>query len=164
MALSKHPFIYKAINEAINKFGEANGLTARQHFAPLLGFTGPNGHIQIGTHLNYITYNHAAPHPLSVDHLAVLLDELGEHRSIIIDALLKEHNMVAVKNEDVKVSHHEVHVLVDNLSMEEGDVFRVAKEALRDGKIDSTEKDKINKELDEVIKAALELKTKLSEI
>jgi len=87
------------------------------------------------------------------------LELTGDYAAL--EYIAKEFDFTLVKDEDVKPTCQEIHVLVDNLAMEEGDVFRVAKEALRDGKIDAAEKAKVQLELDEVVKAALELKKKL---
>lgn len=88
--LSKTPWIYKAIDKAINAFGYSHNITARQHFAPMLGYSGNNASIQLGTALNYTTYNSTTPKPLSIDQLAILLDELGPDGKIILDAIAKE--------------------------------------------------------------------------
>ncbi len=108
MALSKHPFLYKAIGLAIERFGERHHITARQHLAPLLGFTGKNGSIQLGTSLNHTTYNPSSPHSLSIDQLAVLLDELGGDRHIILDALAREYGGVFHSNAPSASTHDDV--------------------------------------------------------
>lgn len=89
MPIAKTPWIYKTIDKAINTFGKRHSITARQHFAPMLGYDGNNGSIQLGTVLNYITYNPHNPKPLSVDQLDILLEELGDDRKIILDAIAK---------------------------------------------------------------------------
>jgi len=88
--ISKTPWFYKAIDKAINAFGSRNNLTARQHLAPMLGYSGQFPDIQLGTALNYSTYNPAAPKPLSIDQLAILFDTLGADRRIILDAIAKQ--------------------------------------------------------------------------
>lgn len=90
MPLHKHPWIYKAVSKAIDAFGRRHNITARQHFAPKLGYTGQNGEIQLGTALNCTTYNPINPKPLSIDQLAILLDELGPDAKIILDAMAKQ--------------------------------------------------------------------------
>lgn len=90
MSLSKNPIIYKALVEAIDSYGEKHHVTARQHLAPLLGYCGKNGSVQLGTALNSTTYNPATPKPISVDQLMVLLYELGSDSKIILDVLAKE--------------------------------------------------------------------------
>jgi hypothetical protein len=108
MALPKHPFIYKAIDDAINAFGERHNITARQHLAPLLGFRGDNSSIMLGSALNYSTYNAAAPKPISIDHLAVLLRELGEDKRIILDAIAKECGGVFTTDAETAANHDNV--------------------------------------------------------
>ena len=158
MALTKHPYIYKAIKEAMDSFGERHHITARQHFAPILGFTGPNGHIQVGSYLNYTSYNPAAPHPFSVDHLAVLLDELGDDRQIILDAIAREFNMVVIPKQKAKADVADINLLVDVANMENSDVFRVVKNSMSDGIIDEDERAAILKEIEEAQKANAKLK------
>lgn len=90
MALAKNPLIYNAISEAIERYGEKHHITARQHLAPLLGYGGVNGSIQLGTALNCTTYNPATPKPISVDQLMVLIKELGRESRGIVDLLCRE--------------------------------------------------------------------------
>lgn len=104
MPIAKTPWIYKAIDKAINAFGSRHNITARQHLAPLLGYTGDNGSIQLGTALNYITYNAVTPKPLSVDQLDILLEELGDDRKIILDAIAKRCDGVFNFNVEPKTS------------------------------------------------------------
>lgn len=91
MPLNKHPWLYKAIDSAINAFGRRNNITARQHIAPLIGLTGDNGSIQLGAKLNYTTYNPATPKSLTSDELIVIMDTIGSDRKIILDAFAKEY-------------------------------------------------------------------------
>lgn len=110
MPISKTPWFYKAIDKAINAFGQRHNITARQHFAPMLGFSGQFPDIQLGTALNYTTYNTATPKPLSIDQLSILLEELGDDRKIILDAIAKQCDGVfnfsaepaTIKSETVK--------------------------------------------------------------
>lgn len=109
MPISKNPWFYKAIDKAITAFGNRHNITSRRHFAPILGYSGQNGDIQLGTALNYTTYNPATPKPLSIDQLAVLLDELGPDKKFILDAIAKECGGVfnfsapaKVENESIK--------------------------------------------------------------
>ena len=164
MALTKHPYIYKAIKNAMESFGEKHHITARQHFAPLLGFTGPNGHIQVGSYLNYTSYNPVAPHPFSVDHLAVLLDELGDDRKIILDAIAREFDMVVIPKQKAKADVVDINLLVDVANMENSDVFRVTKEALQDKKITINEVHNILKEIEEAQKANAQLKDMMQQL
>ena len=161
MALSKHPHIYKAIREAIDSFGEHHHITGRQHFAPLLGFTGSNGHIQLGTYLNYTNYNPSSPHPLSVDHLAILLDELGEERNIVLDAIVKEFDFLLVPKTISPAKISDINLLVDMANIENSDVFRVVKSAMVDGEISSEESANILKEIEEAQRANAILKDRI---
>ncbi len=107
MPLLKTPWFYKAIDKAINAFGSRHNITARQHFAPMLGYSGNNGTIQVGTALNYTTYNDAAPKPFSIDQLAILLEELGPDKKIILDAIAKSCDGVFNFNEDCNKTNSE---------------------------------------------------------
>lgn len=90
MPISKTPWFYKAIDKSINAFGNRHNISSRRHFAPMLGYSGQNGDIQLGTALNYTTYIPSAPKALSIDQLAILLDELGPDKKFILDAIAKE--------------------------------------------------------------------------
>jgi len=164
MALPKTPTFYKLIEKAISSFGERYHLTSRQHFAPLLGYRGDNAAIQLSTALNYTTYNTASPKPISVDQLYILLHELGEDRNIILDGLAKEFNLTLIKNEEVKPTCKDINISVDILCMESADVFKAVKLSLADGVVDADEKAEIQMEIDQVVKAALELQNKLKEM
>lgn len=161
MALPKTPLFYKLMAEAIQAFGERNNLTARQHFAPLLGFKGVNSAISLSTSLNYTTYNPVTPKPISVDQLYILLTELHEDRNIIIDGLLKEFDLIAVSKNRSSPSCEEISSLSDTANFENNDVFKSVKTALRDGHITSSERLEILKEMDESDKASAELRSKV---
>lgn len=107
MPIRKTPWFYKAIDRAINAFGARHNITARQHFAPMLGYASDNGSIQIGTALNCTTYNPINPKPLTIDQLAVLLEELGPDRKIILDAIAKSCDGVFSSNAEAKRSGSE---------------------------------------------------------
>lgn len=123
MPISKTPWFYKAIDKAINAFGNRHNITARQHLAPMLGYSGDNASIQFGTALNCTTYNTATPKPLTIDQLAVLLDELGPDRKIILDAIAKQCDgifnfsaPVAVESESLKDSLLNIAAFAGSLS------------------------------------------------
>ena len=158
MALPKTPLIYKLIAEAIDAFGEHHHVTARSYFAPLLGYKGENAAIMLSTALNYTTYNPASPKSLSVDHLFMLLNELGEHRNIIIDGILKEFDLVSVKRKNEHANVSDINLLVDIANMENSDVFRVVKESIADKVITQEEQEAILKEIEEAQKANAQLK------
>lgn len=99
MALPKTPWLYRAVDNAINKFSDRHYLNGRKHFAHKLGYDGVNGDIQIGTMLNTSTYNPANPKAMSVDQLAILLEELGPDKKIILDAIAKSCDGVFNFNE-----------------------------------------------------------------
>lgn len=109
MPISKTPWFYKAIDKAINAFRNRHNISSRRHLAPMLGYSGQNGDIQLGTALNYTTYIPSTPKPLSIDQLAILLDELGDDKKLILDAIAKECDGVfnfsapaKVENESIK--------------------------------------------------------------
>lgn len=146
MPLPKTPWIYKAIDKAINAFGHRHNITARQHFAHLLGYSGDNASIQLGTALNYTTYNSTTPKPLSIDQLAILLDELGPDGKIILDAIAKEcgglFNFSApaiVQNESIKDELLTIASFAGNLSAK----FLEFKN--NDGMIDEDEADELER-------------------
>ena len=161
MALPKTPLFYKLIDKAISSFGERHHLTARQHFAQLLGYRGDNAAIMLSTALNYTTYNPASPKPLNIDHLYVLLNELGEDRNIILDGLAAEFDMVLVPKTISPAKFSDINLLVDMANIENSDVFRVVKEAMSDGVISKNEKASILKEIEEAQKANAVLKDKV---
>lgn len=100
MSINKHPWLYKAIDSAINAFGRRNNITARQHIAPLIGLTGDNGSIQLGAKLNYTTYNPATPKSLTSDEFIIIMDTIGSDRKIVLDAIAKEYGGVFTFNVD----------------------------------------------------------------
>lgn len=100
MPLQKHPWLYKAVDIAINTFGTKHNITARQHIAPEIGLTGENGSIQLGAKLNYTTYNPITPKSLSSDELIVIMDTIGPESKIILDAFAKEYGGVFTFNID----------------------------------------------------------------
>lgn len=109
MPLPKTPWLYRAVDNAINKFSDRHYLNGRKHFAHKLGYDGINGDIQIGSMLNTSTYNPSTPKAMSVDQLAILLDELGPDKKFILDAIAKECGGVfnfsapaKVENESIK--------------------------------------------------------------
>lgn len=104
MPLTKHPWLYKAVDLAINAFGARHNVTARQHIAPEIGLTGENGSIQLGAKLNYTTYNPATPKSLSSDELIVIMDTIGNDCKIILDAIAKEYNGVFTFNVDQNIT------------------------------------------------------------
>ena len=77
MSLPKNETFYRAAAEAIEAYEDRHYL-GRKHFARLLGYRGPNAHVQLSTALNTTSYNPANPKRLSVDQLGVLLDEVDE--------------------------------------------------------------------------------------
>ncbi len=109
MPLPKTPWLYRAVDNAINKFSDRHYLNGRKHFAHKLGYDGANGDIQIGSMLNTSTYNPSTPKAMSVDQLAILLDELGPDKKFILDAIAKECDGIfnfsapaSVENESIK--------------------------------------------------------------
>jgi len=104
MALPKTPWLYRSVDNAINKFSDRHYLNGRKHFAHKLGYDGVNGDIQIGTMLNTSTYNPANPKSMSVDQLAILFEELGPDKKVILDAIAKACDGVFNFNVDSKTN------------------------------------------------------------
>lgn len=104
MPIPKTPWLYKAIDKAINAFGSRHNITARQHIAPLIGLTGDNGSIQLGAKLNYTTYNPATPKSLTSDEFIIIMDTIGSDRKIVLDAIAKEYGGVFSLNVDAKTN------------------------------------------------------------
>lgn len=75
--------------------------------------------------------------------------------------IANEFGLTVVKKCETKPTCKEIDKLVDNLTIENSDLFRVAKEALSDNNISSDEKLHMMSELEDVITAASELKSQL---
>jgi len=146
MALAKDPFFYKVTHQAIEAFGERHNITARQHFAPLLGYKGPNADVQLGTMLNYNTYNPLTPKPLSVDQLLVVMDECEEERQIIIDAICKRYGGQFVA--DAKIKEEKPKCIKDDLmklSFLTGNLSNKFLEYMQDDVLNSKESNDLEK-------------------
>jgi len=155
--LQKHRFIYKAVTEAVDAFGERHHLQARSHFAPLVGYKGPNGHIQFSGMLNFTTYNPANPKRMSVDQLAILLYELDyEDREHILSSIVNEFgfNLSSAPKAESK-EFNLVHILRMSLGIDgvHGDLAKTLKEALEDGELSVEEKERIKRATYKVRKA-----------
>ncbi|WP_201353843.1 phage regulatory CII family protein [Hydrogenimonas urashimensis] len=163
--IQKHRFIYKAVAEAVEGFGNRHHLQARAHFAPLLGYRGPNGHIQVSSMLNCTTYNPANPKRMSVDQLAVLLYELDEEgREDVLSAILDEYGYNLCKAPDAPQTEADtIHVLQMTLGIDSvhGDLAKTLFEALEDGTIDEDESEAIRKATFNLRKAIRELEEML---
>ncbi len=96
---------------------------------------------------------------LTINEFIHFLELTGDYSAL--EFIAKEFDFTLIKNDEVFPTCHEINILVDNLQLEGNEVFKVAKEALVDKKIDKFEKVDILKEIDEVVKAALELKKEL---
>ena len=158
MTLPKTPLFYKLIAKAIDSFGERHHVTARSYFAPLLGYRGENAAIMLSTALNYTTYNPASPKPLNIDHLYVLLNELGEDRNIILDGLANEFEMMVIPKKQAHANASDFNTLVDTANIKNADVFCVAKMAISDDVITQQEREEILKAIHKAQKANAELK------
>ncbi|PHR57268.1 MAG: hypothetical protein COA44_06100 [Arcobacter sp.] len=140
MALAKDPFFYKITHQAIEAFGERHNITARQYFAQLLGYKGPNSNIQIGTMLNYNTYNPLTPRPMSVDQLLVVMDECEDDRQIIIDAICKRFGGQFVKDKTVtKAADKCIKDDLMKLSFMTGNLSNLFLQYMKDGVLDVEE-------------------------
>ena len=163
--LPKHKFIYKAVAEAIDDFGDRHYITGRAHFAPLIGFRGKNGHIQLSSMLNTTSYNPANPKRMGVDHLAVILEELDdEGREHILEAIVGEYGFNLCKAPEAKNEPtDETRVLLMALGIESvhGSLAETLTEALEDGEIDDEERERIVKATFALRKAVRELEEAL---
>ena len=145
MALAKNQFFYKNIHDTIEAYGEKHHITGRQHFAPLLGFTGVNGYVQLGTALNYTTYNPAAPKPLTVDQLLVVMDESGDEVYPMLDALCRRYKSSCVKDSQVTKSDEDtVKDKLLKINSLAGHLAMKFTEFMEDGKIDIKEVDQLD--------------------
>jgi len=145
MALAKNPFFYKNIHQAIEAYGERHHITGRQHFAPLLGFTGVNGDIQLATALNYTTYNPSTPKPLTVDQLLVVMDESGEEVYPMLDALCRRYDSSCVKDScTVKSDEDTVKDKLLKINSLAGHLAMKFAEFMEDGEIDLEEGDQLD--------------------
>ncbi|WP_345969624.1 phage regulatory CII family protein [Sulfurimonas sp. HSL1-6] len=144
MALPKHPFIYKSVIAAMQLFGKRHSVSERQHFAPLLGYNGPNDHIQLSSALNYTTYNPYKPKPLSIDQLVVLIEELGPDARPIMDALAKKAGGVFVTEAQAAASHDDVRDELLQIAALAGDLSQQFLTSLHnDGVIDDLEAEEL---------------------
>ena len=163
--LPKHKFIYKAVAEAIDDYGRRHYLTGRAHFAPIAGFHGRNGNIQLSSMLNTTSYNPANPKRLSVDHLAAIVEELDdEGREHVLDAIVGEYGFNLCKAPEAKTEPtDETHVLLMALGIESvhGNLAETLTEALEDGEIDDEERERIAKATFALRKAVRELEEAL---
>ena len=91
-----------------------------------------------------------------------LLELTGDYAAL--EYIAREFNLTIIKHEDVQPTCKDLNTSVDNLSMENADVFKAVKEAFADGQLDPDEKEKIQTEIDQVVKAALELQNQLKEM
>ena len=147
MSLQKQRFIYKAVAEAIDAFGERHHLQARAHFAPILGFRGPNGHVQVSSMLNTTSYNPANPKRMSVDQLATLLHELDEpDRRFVLEKFAEEYGYNICKAPEAKrepVGAFELFKMVLEIDGAHGSFARTLKDAVEDGVVDDEEREAI---------------------
>ena len=149
----KDPKLCKLINKVIKRQRIEIDMT-KEEIAHDLG-------LELGTLENKLKPSYPTG-DLNLTEFIHFLELTGDYSAL--DYIAKEFDFTLIKNDDVKASCKEIHILIDNLSMEEGDVFRSAKEALRDGEISEDEKIKVSTEIDQVVKAALELKKKLRDM
>jgi len=96
---------------------------------------------------------------LTINEFIHFLELTGDYAAL--KYIAKEFDFSLIKNDDVKPTCKEINTLADNVMIESGDVFRVAKEAMENNDIDATENEKLQLELDQVVTAALEMKKKL---
>ena len=147
MTLPKHRFIYKAVSDAIEAFGNRHHLQARAHFAPMLGYRGPNGHVQVSGMLNFTTYNPSNPKRMSVDQLAVVLYEIDDaDRELLLESIVDEFGFNLCRAPAAESKELDaMFVLKTTLGIDgmHGDLAKSIAEALDDGEIDEEEKERI---------------------
>ncbi len=163
--LPKHKFIYRAVAEAIDGFGERHYITGRAHFAPIAGYRGKNGHIQISTMLNSSGYNPANPKRMSVDQLAEILEGLDdEGREHVLEAIVNEYGFNLCKSPEVQRKPEDaMRVMYMALGIESvhGNLAETLVDALEDGEIDEEERERITKATFALRKAVRELEEAL---
>jgi hypothetical protein len=134
------------MSEAINRFGDRHHVTGRSHFAQLLGYKGDNAAIQLSGALNHTSYNPALPKAINVDQLIVMLDELGEDRKVIFDALAKEYGGVFHFNAEAAPNHDNVRDELIEISHLAGELSgKFLKFKHNDGVIDDLEAQELEK-------------------
>ncbi|RLE41464.1 hypothetical protein DRJ16_06265, partial [Candidatus Woesearchaeota archaeon] len=140
-------------------------LQARAHFAPLLGYRGPNGHVQVSGMLNHTTYNPTNPKRMSVDQLAVLLYEIDDiDRERLLEAIVDEFGYNLCRAPEASLGDIALaNVLRMTLGIDgsHGDLARTIADALEDGEIDDNEKDRIRRATFQLRKAVRELEEAL---
>ena len=93
--------------------------------------------------------------PLSIDRVISITKLTGDYR--ILEEIAKEFDFVLVPRKQ-EASNGNINDLADEANIENNDVFRVIKIALKDGIISKEERKAILKEIDEAQKANAKLK------
>jgi len=146
MSLPKNDIFYRAATEAIEAYEDRHYL-GRKHFARLLGYRGPNAHIQLSSALNTTSYNPANPKRLSVDQLGVLLDELDEDiRRDMLEKIVNRWGFGLCANRadaDKKGGVMELVTLLLDLGGHHGGLEETVRRSIEDGVIDEQEREEI---------------------
>lgn len=157
--MTKPNYIYKAISEAIDAFGDRHYINARSHLAQSIGLKGKNAGIQLSNILNYKSYNPKDPKPMKLRQLAVILDEMDqEDVAHILNGMGDPYGLMVVEKHMDVADHHCFHIALDEVMLESDDVFKVGKEALRDETLNRNELTAIIKEIEEAECANAKLK------
>ncbi len=157
--MNKPIHIYKAITEAINAWEDRHYINAREHLAPLLGLRGKNAAIQLSNILNYKSYNPRSPKAMKLSQLVIVLEEIDrEDVRHILNAFGDPHGLAVVEKEPAVHRLFDLHEAADRAMLENDDVFKVTKMALRDETLDEDELEAIIIEINEAEVANADLK------
>ena len=155
MSLPKNEIFYRASAEAIEAYEDRHYL-GRKHFARLLGYRGPNAHVQLSSALNTTSYNPANPKRLSVDQLGVMLDEVDEDiRRDMLEKIVNRWGYGLCANRAGADEADEVMGLVAvllDLGGRHGGLEEAVRSAIEDGVIDDEEREAIRRTAYEVRK------------
>ncbi len=157
--MEKPVYLYKAITESIQSWGDRHYINARQHLAPLLGLRGKNAAIQLSNMLNYKSYNPRDPKPMKLAQLCIILDEIdAEDVAHVLNALGDRDGLIAVPKNIVDGTPATFHGAIDRAMLESGDVFRAGKFALSEETLSAKSLRKIISEIEEAEAANAKLK------
>ena len=157
--MTKPTYIYKAITEALKLWEDRHYINAREHLAPLLGLRGKNASIQLSNILNYKSYNPASPKAMKLSQLDVILQEIDtEDVAYILSAIGDGFGLITVPKPNTLCVLEDFHSAADEAMLENDDVFKVTKLALRDDTLDEDELSAIIKEIKEADAANAKLK------
>jgi hypothetical protein len=134
--MTKQHALYRSISRAIDAYGDRHHITAREYFAPLLGYRGPTAAVQFSSALNPNSDN-----PLSIDRYDAILREIDERgRAELLSTLAKQHGYrLCPGSEPMEPSERDIVSMILGLDQSHGRLAKEIREAIEDGEIDSTE-------------------------